>query len=195
MDLHRTRRTIVPITFLAAALSLVGCSHHTGSKPSAHGPATLPASAEPVAALKDLTFLAGRWVGVAPRANLVNEEHWMLPRGNAMIGTFRQVRRDGKTAFVEVSQIEATDTGVILRLRHLHSKLDIPDDDRDVSVYTLKSVSKNRVEFAGTESSKGIIALIYTLSPDGQTLTQDIVYDPANTKEKSFQSVYRRERK
>lgn len=195
---------------LGAALTLGACAKSDGGAAKASGgdaavkadaaqPARealkLPASAEPVAELKDLAFMAGRWVGVAPRASLVNEEHWMTPRGNAMVGTFRQVRRDGKTAFVEVSQIEAEKDGIVLRLRHMHSKLEVPEERKELSIFKLKSAGKNRAEFTGTGKAEGISAVIYTLSEDGNELSQELVFDPTKSKEKGFTTVYRREGK
>lgn len=190
---------VMAVLAVGAVLTLGACAKRDGGSADAGQPVRealkLPASAEPVAELKDLAFMAGRWVGVAPRASLVNEEHWMLPRGNAMVGTFRQVRRDGKTAFVEVSQIEAEKDGVVLRLRHLHSKLEVPEERKELSIFKLKSAGKNRAEFTGTGKAEGISAVIYTLSEDGNELSQELVFDPAKSKEKGFTSVYRREGK
>lgn len=121
---------------------------------------SLPASADASELVRDLGFLAGRWVAVNPNGT-VNEEVWTPPRGNALIGTFRQVRRDSDTAFVELSQIAVEDGEVVLRLRHLHGRLEVPDSREAVSLFRLVSQSHTRVEFAGTEAAAGVTSVVY----------------------------------
>ncbi|MEM8714152.1 MAG: DUF6265 family protein, partial [Planctomycetota bacterium] len=64
----------------------------------------LPRNAAPAPQIAGLGFLTGRWVAVNPNKT-VNEEIWTPPRGNALIGSFRQIRLDGDCSFVELSQI------------------------------------------------------------------------------------------
>ena len=149
---------------------------------------TLPASANPNPALAGLGFLTGTWVCVNPNST-VNEEHWMPPRGSVMVGTFRQVRRDGKCAFVEVTQISVEDNQVVLRQRHLHSKLEVPDERKEPSMFRLKSLSEGRVEFTGTGDAEGVASVVYQ-RVNATTLTQTVSFDPAKSKEKAFTSTY-----
>lgn len=188
--MHCPVRILVPLVFLLLA---AGC----GSTPAADVPQRpalaepeLPPNAAPAPELQPLAFLAGRWVGVNPNQT-VNEEHWMAPRGSAMIGTFRQVRLDGKCAFVELSQIALENGEVVLRLRHLHGRLEVPEKRKDVSLFRLQSVGENRVQFAGTGDAEGVSAVIYERTGEDE-LVQRIEFDPAKSQEKPFTSTYRR---
>jgi len=172
----------------AAFLTLAACN----STPPAPAPLELPAHAAADPALVPLEFLAGRWICVNPNQT-VNEEHWTAPRGKCMVGAFRQVRRDGKCAFVEVSQISVEEGALVLRLRHLHGQLEVPDNQKDISMFALRALAPRRVEFAGTGSAEGVAAVIYE-RPDDDTLLQTIEFDPVKTKEKPFTSKYMRER-
>ncbi|MBM3988489.1 MAG: hypothetical protein FJ294_11110 [Planctomycetes bacterium] len=177
-----------PALAAAAFLTLAACN----STPPAPAPLELPAHAAADPALVPLEFLAGRWICVNPNQT-VNEEHWTAPRGKCMVGAFRQVRRDGKCAFVEVSQISVEEGALVLRLRHLHGQLEVPDNQKDISMFALRALAPRRVEFAGTGSAEGVAAVIYE-RPDDDTLLQTIEFDPVKTKEKPFTSKYMRER-
>ncbi|MBL8990973.1 MAG: hypothetical protein JNJ48_05265 [Phycisphaerae bacterium] len=161
-----------------------------GGPPPAPAPA-LPESARPAAALADLAFLTGRWVGVNPNGT-VNDEMWTPPRGNSMAALFRQVRRDGKPALHEVSLITAEPEGVVLRLRHLHALLEVPERRREISNFRLVSAGGNRCEFAGTGASAQVVSVVYRL--DGpETLVVEVAFAP-ESKEQGYTMRYRRER-
>lgn len=147
----------------------------------------LPASANASELVRDLGFLAGRWVAVNPNGT-VNEEVWTPPRGNALIGTFRQVRRDSDTAFVELSQIAVEDGEVFLRLRHLHGRLEVPESRKDASLFSLLSLTESRVEFAGTEAAAGVTSVVYERTGP-KSLVQSIGFS-AESGEKPFVTRY-----
>lgn len=150
----------------------------------------LPASATPSAELAPLKFMTGRWIGVNPNKT-VNEEHWTSPMGNAMLALFRQVRRDGKPALVEISMITADADGVTLKLRHLHGGLEVPANRAELSVFKLKSAANNRAEFVGTGKAEQVTSVVYRLvGPD--ELAVDVAFAPTS-KEKGFTTNYRRE--
>lgn len=151
----------------------------------------LPDSAKPADALKPFEFMVGTWVGVNPNKT-VNEEIWTKPRGSVMIGTFRQVRRDGKCAFVEVSQLSAEKEGIRLRLRHLHGGLEVPDSRKEHSDFLLRKVEKNRAEFYGTGNAEAVTSVVYQLVEKNK-LTVQYTYAPGS-KEQGFTSTYYRER-
>ena len=184
---------ITPLATLGL-LALAACTTTPPTPAPAPAPAPLELPAHAVAdpALAPLEFLSGRWICVNPNKT-VNEEHWTAPRGKAMVGAFRQVRRDGKCAFVEVSQISVEESGLVLRLRHLHGQLEVPDNQKEISVFALRALAPQRVEFAGTGSAEGVTAVIYE-RVDADTLRQTIEFDPVKTKEKPFTSTYVRER-
>lgn len=157
----------------------------------AQGPLKLPESAKPHSDLKPFEFIVGRWVGVNPNST-VNEEHWTTPRGNHMVGVFRQVRRDGRPAFVETSLISVEKGGIELRLRHLHGALEVPESRKEANVFKLVKAEKNRVEFAGTGDAEGVTSVVYRLVKRDQ-LEMQVGFAPGS-REKGFTSTYYRSR-
>lgn len=179
----------------ASLLLLAACQAPAASQSPASAPPpalALPASASADPQLAPLAFLAGRWMCVNPNST-VNEELWTLPLGKSMVGSFRQVRRDGGCAFVELSQIAVEDGELVLRLRHLHGKLEVPAERAELSLFKLRKLTGDRVEFAGTGSAEGVTAVVYE-RVDATTLRQTIEFDPVKTKEKPFTSTYTLER-
>lgn len=154
---------------------------------AAPGQLELPDSAAPSDKLVPLAFMAGRWIAVNPNKT-TNEEVWTPPRGNALIGTFRQVRRDSDTAFVEISQIALLDGEVVLRLRHMHGRLEVPENREDVSLFRLVSMTDSRVEFAGTAGAEGVTSVVYERTGP-TTLQQSIGFSPESG-EKPFITTY-----
>jgi hypothetical protein len=161
-------------------LILGGCA--TSATPANAAAIELPAHAAPSPALAELAFLTGRWVSVNPNKT-VNDEVWTPPRGNSMAALFRQVRRDGKPALHEVSLITAEESGVYLRVRHLHAALDVPEKQADVKMYKLVS--------AGGGRSADVASVVYRL--DGpNTLIMEVTYAPGG-KEKGYSLRYAKE--
>ena len=78
--------------------------------------------------LAPLSFLEGRWTQKQPNGAVI-EEHWMAPRGNSMVGTFRRTLGNGVTPFYEFTQIMAEPDMVILRQMHVHGNFE-PDPKR-----------------------------------------------------------------
>lgn len=78
--------------------------------------------------LAPLAFLEGRWTQKQPNGAVI-EEHWMAPRGNSMVGTFRRTLGNGATPFYEFTQIMAEKDMVILRQMHVHGNFE-PDPKR-----------------------------------------------------------------
>jgi hypothetical protein len=182
----RTSLLLAGSMFLFSACQAPTAAQAPASAPTA--PLALPASASSDPLIAPLAFLSGRWMCVNPNTT-VNEELWTLPLGKSMVGSFRQVRRDGGCAFVEVSQIAVEDGELVLRLRHLHGKLEVPPERAELSLFKLRKLTGERVEFAGTGSAEGVTAVIYERA-DATTLRQTIEFDPVKTKEKPFTSTY-----
>ncbi len=185
-----------PLAFLALPLLLLAsCQTPVATQAPASAPPpslVLPASASSDPQIAPLAFLAGRWMCVNPNST-VNEELWTLPLGKSMVGSFRQVRRDGGCAFVEISQIAVEEGELVLRLRHLHGKLEVPPERAELSLFKLRKLTGERVEFAGTGSAEGVTAVIYE-RVDTTTLRQTIEFDTVKTNEKPFTSTYTLER-
>lgn len=94
------------VAVLAAAVALVAPS--VGAQDA--GP---PAARPP--ALGDLAWLAGSWR--SDDGGETFDETWLPPLGDAMVAVSRAVE-GGKTKLVELSVIEATAAGIVLRIRH-----------------------------------------------------------------------------
>lgn len=149
----------------------------------------LPKNAAPAKELDGLKFMVGRWICVNPN-NSVNEEHWTSPRGNSMVGSFRQVRRDGKLAFFEVSLVSVEKEGVRLRLRHLHGNMEVPENRKDTDDFLLQNLTAGRAEFHGQGRAKGMTVTYRLVKKDH--LAVDFTF-PANSREKPFTNHYVRE--
>jgi hypothetical protein len=183
------------IALCISSLALVGCSSKsevvTVEGVPLTPPVELPPNATPHEKLNPFAFMAGRWVAVTPN-KLVNQEHWLPPRGNHMSALFTQVRRDGKPSFFEVSLISVDTEGKItLSLRHMHAGLEIPERRKDLSVFKFVSASDNRAEFKGTGASADVTSVVYRLTPEGQ-LSAEIGFAPTS-KEKGFTTLYTRD--
>ncbi len=75
----------------------------------------------PADPLSKLKFLAGAWKGEM-NGELV-EEHWTEPAGEAILGMFRWMGKDGKARLFELLSIKAEAEGPVLRLRHFDGAL------------------------------------------------------------------------
>lgn len=136
-------------------------------------------------------MLVGRWIAVNANGT-VNEEVWLPVRGNVAMGTFRQVRLDGDCSFAEVSQIALEGDGrVVLRLRHLHGELQVPESRQDVSLFELVSIDPRRVVFRGVGESAQVVAMTYE-RVDAVTLVQSLEFDPASG-QPPFETRYRKD--
>jgi len=151
----------------------------------------VPAHAAAAPALESLDMLVGRWVAVNPNGT-VNEEVWLPVRGNVALGAFRQVRLDGDCSFAEMSQIAIDGEGrVVLRLRHLHGELQVPESRKDVSLFELVSIDPRRVVFRGVGDSAQVVAMTYE-RVDAVTLVQSLEFDPESG-QPAFVTTYRRD--
>ncbi len=70
--------------------------------------------------LASLSWLTGQWV--RRDAGGLAEEHWSTPAGGAMMGMFRLVKK-GKVVFYELLTITKEGGQLVLRIRHLDTRL------------------------------------------------------------------------
>ena len=185
-------------TTLLATLSLAvafGCQS-TAQTPVAPQVAAAAADAKPAApkvakALAPLAFLEGRWTQNQANGATI-EEHWMAPRGNSMVATFRRTLGNGATPFYEFTQIMAEKDMVILRQMHVHGNFE-PDPKRtDLMRLKLDKVEGNSATFVPVEeplkaNAQDMASINYTLQ-DANTLvltvTPNAPKDPAKPAEK-----------
>jgi hypothetical protein len=186
-------------TTMLAALSLAVASTFAIADDDKKAPATPPAAAadaKPAApkvaeALAPLAFLAGRWTQNQANGAMI-EEHWMAPRGNSMVATFRRTLGNGATPFYEFTQIMAEKDMVILRQMHVHGNFE-PDPKRtDLMRLKLDKVEDNSATFVPVEeplkaNAQDMASINYTLK-DANTLvltvTPNAPKDPAKPAEK-----------
>ncbi len=147
----------------------------------------LPRNAAPAPAIAGLSFLTGRWIAINPNKT-VNEEVWTPPRGNSVMGSFRQIRLDGDCSFVDLSQISTEGEEIVLRLRHLHGRLQVPEGRGDVSLFRLVSLEKDRVEFTGTTGAEGVVSMVYERTSETE-LRQSVGFAP-ETGQEAFVTNY-----
>jgi hypothetical protein len=186
-------------TTLLATLSLAVASTFAIADDDKKAPAAPPAvaaDAKPAApkvskALAPLAFLEGRWTQNQANGAMI-EEHWMAPRGNSMVATFRRTLGNGATPFYEFTQIMAEKDMVILRQMHVHGNFE-PDPKRtDLMRLKLDKVDGNSATFVPVEeplkaNAQDMASINYTLK-DANTLvltvTPNAPKDPAKPAEK-----------
>ncbi len=145
------------LSFAVLALSLAPLAPLAQSRapaptaPAAAQSAPAPAPASPAfpkaaPALEPLAFMAGAWAMSQPNGAMI-EEHWMAPRGSAMLGSFRRVLGNGAVPFYEFTQVVAEKDRVVLRQIHVHGNFD-PDPKRtEPMVLVLEKAGDGRATF------------------------------------------------
>jgi len=186
-------------TTLLAALSLALVSSLAVADDDKKAPATPPAAAadakpaesKVAKAIAPLAFLEGRWTQSQPNGAVI-EEHWMAPRGNSMVGTFRRTLGNGATPFYEFTQIMAEKDMVILRQMHVHGNFE-PDPKRtDLMRLKLDKVEGNSATFVPVEeplkaNAQDMASINYTLMNPNTlvlTVTPNPPKDPAKPAQK-----------
>lgn len=72
----------------------------------------------PAAAIEDIAWLAGRWVGEGLGG--VSEEVIAPPMAGQMMGMFRQTKADGSLMFYEFYQFAEEAGSLVLRIKHFN---------------------------------------------------------------------------
>ncbi len=135
----------------STALALAPLAQSPAPAPLQQAPAApvapaAPAFPKPAAALEPLAFMAGAWGMSQPNGAMI-EEHWMAPRGSAMLGSFRRVLGNGAVPFYEFTQVVAEKDRVVLRQIHVHGNFD-PDPKRtEPMVLVLEKAGDGRATF------------------------------------------------
>lgn len=137
-------------SFAVLALSLAPLAQSpapASPAPAQSAPAAVaPAFPKAAPALEPLAFMAGAWAMSQPNGAMI-EEHWMAPRGSAMLGSFRRVLGNGAVPFYEFTQVVAEKDRVVLRQIHVHGNFD-PDPKRtEPMVLVLEKAGDGRATF------------------------------------------------
>jgi hypothetical protein len=141
--------------------------------------------------MKQFAFMEGRWTQQQANGASI-EEHWMAPRGNSMVGTFRRTLGNGVTPFYEVTQIMAESDMVILRQIHVHGNFE-PDPKRtDLMRLRLEKIEGKSATFVPVDpplkaNAQDMASIRYELTdPDTLvlTVTPNAPKDPAKPAEK-----------
>jgi hypothetical protein len=186
---HATLRATGALLALSASLFAMAAA-----RPQ-EAPAAPKAAAKPMSELaetmKQFAFMEGRWTQKQPNGAVI-EEHWMAPRGNSMVGTFRRTLGNGVTPFYEVTQIMAQNDMVILRQIHVHGDFE-PDPKRtDLMRLRLEKVEGKSATFVPVDpplkaNAQDMASIRYELT-DADTLvltvTPNAPKDPAKPAEK-----------
>jgi hypothetical protein len=160
-------------------------------KPEAAAKASGPSMKDLSSTMAKFAFMEGRWTQQQPNGAVI-EEHWMAPRGNSMVGTFRRTLGNGVTPFYEVTQIMAEKDMVILRQIHVHGNFE-PDPKRtDLMRLRLQSVDDKSATFVPVDpplkaNAQDMASIRYERT-DADTLTLTVTpnapKDPAKPAEK-----------
>ena len=113
----------------------------------------LPAPAQ--AAIGDLAWLAGAWVGTRGKSSI--EERWSPPGGGAMLGVSRTVRGDKMTAF-EFLRIVERDGGLVYKAQ---------PGGKPPTEFALTELSGTRAVFENPRHDSPQ-RIVYELSAEGQ---------------------------
>jgi hypothetical protein len=142
-------------------------------------------------AIAPLAFMEGRWTQQQPNGAVI-EEHWMAPRGNSMVGTFRRTLGNGVTPFYEFTQIMAEKDMVMLRQIHVHGNFE-PDPKRtDLMRLRLDKVEGKSATFVPVDpplkaNAQDMASIRYELVDPNTlvlTVTPNAPKDPAKPAEK-----------
>ena len=143
--------------------------------PAPHADQAAPKHAESkgpkvAAALEPLAFMAGAWTQQQANGAMI-EEHWMAPRGQSMLGSFRRVLGNGGVPFYEFTQIVAEKDRVVLRQIHVHGNFDADPKRTEPMTLVLEKAADGRATFVppaeGSKANSGDALARVTYFADG----------------------------
>ena len=119
-----------------------------------------------MATLDDLAWMAGHWGGDGFGGQV--EETWSAPLGDTILGMFRLVQ-DGATRVIEFETITAEADGIVLRFKHFDPQLETRED-QPITMRLIQAAGTEAVFESPTRIEGHPRRIIYSASPDGQTL-------------------------
>lgn len=96
--------------------------------------------------LKNIAWISGNWKGKAFGG--ITEENWSKPSAGSMMATFKLIQ-DSKVTFYEIEIIREIENSLILQLKHFNNDLKGWENKDKTIDFTLKSITKSKVEFEG----------------------------------------------
>ena len=138
-------------------------------------------------AIDQLAFMEGRWTQQQPNGAVI-EEHWMAPRGNSMVRTFRRTLGNGITPFYEFTQIMAEKDMVILRQIHVHGNFEADPRRTDLLRMRLAKVEGKSATFVPVDpplkaNAQDMASLRYERT-DADTLVLTVTPNPPKEADK-----------
>jgi hypothetical protein len=135
----------------------------------------------PPAALADIDWLAGHWVGEAFGGK--TEELWMPPGGDSMTGVFR-LTKDGKVVFYEIMTVVQQGDSLAFRLKHFNADLTGWEEKNEVQSFPLVMKRDGALMFSGM-----------SFHPEGDKLTVHLAVEHKDKPTQEMTFVYMRARK
>jgi len=107
----------------------------------------LTGTSRPKATINDMAWLAGHWKGNALGG--VTEEIWSPPLANSMMGSYRLIKNDTTTVFLELLTLVEQDNSLSIRLKHFNSDLTGWEEKDVVREFKLVKKEENKLWFQG----------------------------------------------
>lgn len=124
------------------------------------------------AALHDVAWLAGHWVGTTPNGAYI-EEMWMPERDGHMIGSFRWERGAGRWLFefMSLEAAPATSGALTLRLKHFDRAFKGMEEKTESTTFTSTARTSSQIVFELKEGAR-LVRLTYAKAAgDGLAVT------------------------
>jgi hypothetical protein len=137
-----------------AAACLIGLAA-TAAPAAASEPAAVTANTwrlpkeapRPAVRIDAAAWLAGQYAGTGLGGEV--DYQWLPPRAGAMVGTFRLVDKDGRTAFSEILQLAEIDGTLTLRVKHFTAEF-VAWEEKDRFVeFRLVAAAADELRFDG----------------------------------------------
>jgi hypothetical protein len=139
----RSHHILIPIV---AFFTLLHSQAILAQQPLTENTLTLGEGTMPLAAIEDVAWLAGRWVGEGLGGSL--EENWSPPGGRAMVGTFRIII-DNRPQFYEICLIAEERGTIVYKVKHFHPDLTGWEEKDDYLTFPLVKIEPDAVYFQG----------------------------------------------
>ena len=94
--------------------------------------------------LPDLSWLQGIWFGYDENNTI--EEHWGLPRGEALMGMFRMLKGN-EPIFYEFMTIGVEEGDILLRIKHFYPRLVGWEEKDECVIYSLEKLTPGEARF------------------------------------------------